>query len=215
MAHETGDFLSTHLISLHTQPGLHIILLRAFRSILATGNCSFHDTVFSGDEELLVDSQTAIGWKHLLFGRFSLEWARIQEGYTCTEKLDPKFYNGKAWTTKVTKLIWRAFRALWLLRNADLHGITLACEPAKRARLAPLVTHIYEHIHQLDPHDREMLRMPLVERLALPLSTLITWVSTIQPAFEEARIRDDTDFDLEEALALNLEIEAGLLLLIK
>jgi hypothetical protein len=203
--------LSTRLISLHTQPGLRIILLRAFRSILATGDCSFQDAVFSGDEELLVDSQTAIGWNHLLFGRFSLEWARIQEGYTRAEKLDPKFYNGKAWTTKVTKLIWRAFRALWLLRNADLHGITFAeGEPAKRARLAPLVTHIYEHIHQLDPHDREMLRMPLVERLALPLSTLITWVSTIQPAFEEARVRDDADFDLEEALALDLEIEAAL-----
>jgi hypothetical protein len=55
-----------------------------------------------------------------------------------------------------------------------------------------------------------MLRMPLAERLALPLSTLITWLSTIQPAFEEARIREDHDFDLEEALALDLEIEAAI-----
>jgi hypothetical protein len=44
--------------------------------------------------------------------------------------------------------------------------------------------------------------MPLVKRLALPLSTLITWVSTIQPVFEEA--------DLEEALAVDLETEAAL-----
>jgi hypothetical protein len=57
---------------------------------------------------------------------------------------------------------------------------------------------------------------PFAERLAAPLSTLITWVSTIQPAFEEARIHEEVDFDkevdfdLEEVLALDLEIEAAL-----
>jgi hypothetical protein len=196
---------------LNTQPGLRIILLRAFRSLIATGDCSFHDDNFSATETVLIDSQTAIGWKHLPFGRFSIEWSRIQELHTRAKKLDPKLFSGKSWTSKVTKHMWRAFRALWLLRNADLHGTTFAeGEPSKRARLAPLVTHIYDHIHQLDPGDRDMLRMPLAERLAPPLSTLITWLSTIQPAFEEARIREDHDFDLEEALALDLEIEAAI-----
>jgi hypothetical protein len=159
-----------------------------------------------------MDSQTAIGWKHLIFGHFSLAWACIQEVHTCAKKLDPKFYNGKAWTTKVTKHIWRAFCALWLLRNANLHGTTFAeGKPAKRAHLAPLVTHIYDNIHQLvDWSNREMLRMPLMERLVLPLSTLITWVSTIQPAFEEAHIREEANFDPKEALVLDLEIEAAL-----
>jgi hypothetical protein len=71
-------------------------------------------------------------------------------------------------------------------------------------------THIYDNIHQLDPSDCEMLRMPLTDQLALPLSTLFTWVSTIQPAFEEVCIGGDADFDLEEALALDLEVEAAL-----
>jgi hypothetical protein len=35
-------------------------------------------------------------------------------------------------------------------------------------------------------------------------------VSTIQPAFEEACIHEEADFNLEEALALDLEIEAAL-----
>jgi hypothetical protein len=35
-------------------------------------------------------------------------------------------------------------------------------------------------------------------------------VSTIQPAFEEARIREKAGFDLKEALALDLEIEAAI-----
>jgi hypothetical protein len=121
-----------------------------------------------------------------------VEWSKIQESHTRAEKLDPKIYTGKSWTIKVTKHIWWAFRALWLLRNSDLHVTTFAGgKPAKRARL-------------------NMLHMPLANRLALPLSALLTWLSTIQPAFEEARIREDHDFDLKEALALDLEIEAAI-----
>jgi hypothetical protein len=211
LAHKTGhDFLGTPHYFAHPA-GLTYHLSAGLRSLLSTGDCSFPDAIFSAAETTLVDSQTAIGWQHIIFGRFSIEWSNMQESHARAEKLDPKIYSGKSWTTKVTKHIWRAFRALWLLRNADLHGTTFAeGKPAKRARLAPLVTRIYAHIHRLDPSNRDMLHMPLAERLALPLSSLLTWLSTIQPAFEEARIREDHDFDLEEALALDLEIEAAI-----
>jgi hypothetical protein len=203
---------SARLITLHTQPGLRIILMRAFCSLLATGDCSFPDAIFSATETILVDSQTAISWQHIIFGCFSIEWSHMQESHAQAEKLDPEIYTGKSWMAKVTKHIWRAFRALWLLRNADLHGTTFAKgKPVKRAHLEPLVTHIYAHIHQLNPSDRNMLHhMPLAEQQALPLSCLLTWLSSIQPAFEEARIREDHDFNLKEALALNLEIEAAI-----
>jgi hypothetical protein len=65
-------------------------------------------------------------------------------------------------------------------------------------------------MHHLDPSKCKMLRMLLTDPFTLALSTLFTWVSTIQPAFEEACIWENADFDLEEALALDLEIEAAL-----
>jgi type II secretory pathway component PulM len=72
------------------------------------------------------------------------------------------------------------------------------------------VIHIYEHIHQLDPNERKMLSMSLAERPALPFSALVTWMIMIQPAFEEAHIQEELDFDLEEALAHDLQIEVAL-----
>ena len=55
-----------------------------------------------------------------------------------------------------------------------------------------------------------MLTMPLAQRLQLPLSILVTWLSTIQPAFEAARICKDPDFELKDQLAINLEREEAL-----
>jgi hypothetical protein len=118
---------SARLITLHTQPGLRTILLRAFRSLLSIGDCSFPDAIFSATETTLVDSQTAIGWQHIIFGCFSIEWSNMQESHARAEKLDPKLYSGKSWTAKVTKHIWRAFRALWLLTSTGL--------PSPRANL--------------------------------------------------------------------------------
>jgi hypothetical protein len=122
---------------------------------------------------------------------------------TTAKKIVSKFYNGQVWTSKIPKHLWQTFRTLWLLRNANLHGITFSeGKPVKCAPIHPLIEHIYDHNYELNPHDRKMLSMPLNERLALPLSTLIIWLSTIQPAFEEAHICNKPYFDLKDALAL-------------
>jgi hypothetical protein len=52
-----------------------------------------------------------------------------------------------------------------------------------------------------------MLRMPIEDRLKQPLSVLTTWLSIVQPAFEEARIDEDYDSEIEAARVLDLEIE--------
>jgi hypothetical protein len=50
--------------------------------------------------------------------------------------------------------------------------------------------------------------MPLEDRIKQPLSVLVTWLSAVHPAFEEARIRDDEiDSDMEDKIAEELEIE--------
>ena len=123
------------------------------------------------------------------------------------EKLNPKYHNGPAWTTKVIQHIWSALRALWTVRNTDLHGTTFyEGDATKRDRLHPLIRHLYAHIHKLDPVDRAMLCMPLEDRLKQPVSVLVTWLSVAQPAFEAARIREDPDSDME-ADTLERELE--------
>jgi isochorismate hydrolase len=57
-----------------------------------------------------------------------------------------------------------------------------------------------------------MISMPLDDHLKLLLSGLITWLSMVQPAFEEAHICEDIDFYLEDALADELELEHAIAL---
>jgi hypothetical protein len=73
---------------------------------------------------LVVDSQSHIGWKHLLFGRLSKEWARVQHNHIHSEELDPDKFSGDSWGTKVIQQLWTGFLSLWTERNKALHGIT-------------------------------------------------------------------------------------------
>jgi hypothetical protein len=106
--------LSRRLVSLQTEPGLNIIFLRAFKALLGTGdNFAIPATdAFTVSEQAVIDSQSAIGWRHLLFGRISSEWFRAQDAHVATEKLDSSKSSGATWATEVTKHIWQSLLAL-------------------------------------------------------------------------------------------------------
>jgi hypothetical protein len=188
--------LSRRLTTLHTEPGLKLIFLRAFKTLLRSGDCSFPDTdTFSDSEQAVIDSQTTIGWRHLLFGRLSSEWIRAQDAHVITAKLDPDKSSGATWATLVTKHIWQQLLSLWLLRNKSLHGETHAeNETTKRTRLEPLIKRLYACQDELHLADRTVLfRKPLLDRLSQPLSVLTTWLSVAQPAFDTARLLAQED----------------------
>jgi hypothetical protein len=181
--------LSCRLVSLKTEPGLKIIFLRAFKALLSTGDFTISATdTYSASEQSVVDSQSAIGWQHLLFGRLSSEWIRAQDAHVATEELDPAKSSGATWATTVTKHIWQSLLALWLLRNKSLHGETHAeNEATKRTRIEPLIQRMYACQDELTVADRTVLfRKPLADRLAQPYSVLTTWLSVAQPAFDAA-----------------------------
>jgi hypothetical protein len=69
---------------------------------------------------------TTVNAIHMLYGRCSNEWARLQDIYARAENLDSKLFTGKPWTQKVTRYVWQAFQALWKVRNTNLHGTTFA-----------------------------------------------------------------------------------------
>jgi hypothetical protein len=107
---------------LKTEPGLKIIFLQAFKSLLSTGNFSVPDT-FSGNEQAVITSQSTIGWKHILFGHLSSGWVRVQDKHVAAEKMDKGKYSGTTWATQITKHIWQRLLALWSLRNKSLTAI--------------------------------------------------------------------------------------------
>jgi hypothetical protein len=110
------DYLLTVL---QTNQGLKIILLHAFNSILGTDDCNFYGDIFLAVEQTLIDSQSQIGWLHILFERLSLEWVHIKR-----EMLDPCKYSRFTWAIKIHKYIWHALHNLWLVQNKSIHGTT-------------------------------------------------------------------------------------------
>jgi hypothetical protein len=202
---EQSALLRDRLRSLKTDPALKLLLLRAFNSIVLTGTCDFSDAQLSPDEAKLIESQNSIGWSQLLCGRFSVEWARIQQLHIDENKIDGRKFSGKTWSTKVTQHIWRSLHALWKVRNTALHGETFTeSEATRRTRIEPLVRRLYGRIYELPPSDRDMLRKPLDERLAQPLSIIETWLSIVEPAFEAAKYNSDEDPMMEHEEDLNL-----------
>jgi hypothetical protein len=96
--------LSHCLVLLKTEHGLKIIFLRAFKALLTTGNFAIPATAtVSASEQAVVDSQSAIGWQHLLFGCLSKSWLSAQDAHIAAEALDPSKSSGATWATAVTK----------------------------------------------------------------------------------------------------------------
>jgi hypothetical protein len=175
-----------------------MILMRAYKSILSSGTFNFDDANLTPNEAWLVDSQSAIGWPQILNGRFSVEWSRLQEMHIDEEKIDGRYFSGCTWTSKVTQHTWHSLHDLWKIRNTALHGeIFSESEATRRSRIEPIVRRIYARIYELPDSDPDMLRKPLDERLAHPLSIIETWLSIVQPAFEAARHRD-TDVSMSD-----------------
>jgi hypothetical protein len=69
-----------------------------------------------------MESQSTIGWRNLICGRISVEWAHIQDLYITADQFDGRYYSGDTWTVKVIQHIWHALHTLWQLRNETLHG---------------------------------------------------------------------------------------------
>jgi hypothetical protein len=139
-----AHLFASPLTYLKTQPGLKYLLLKAVKSLLQSGECSFADTTLSADETTAIDSQALIGWPHLIFGRFASIWTLLQRQHVEAKKLDKDKFSGPKWTAKIIKHLWRALMAHWTVRNKALHGDTpQENNVTKRARLHPLVCRLY------------------------------------------------------------------------
>ena len=104
------------------------------------GNQSHVEQTNIANHHTLLDSQSSIGWSQILSGRFSVEWARLQELHIDEEKIDSRYFSGKTWSTKATQHIWCSLHDLWKVRNTALHGETFTeSEATCRTRIEPLV----------------------------------------------------------------------------
>jgi hypothetical protein len=81
----------------------------------------------------LVREQSNLGWRQLFNGRWSKEWARLQDRYLRRHFAPiPDQLRGSLWTSTHIELLWTHFRQLWESRNGKVYGIDASTRTAAR-----------------------------------------------------------------------------------
>jgi hypothetical protein len=189
------DSLRKLLDKQKTQPDLQYILISGIRSALT--DLDFSMDVDADNREpgfaRLVSSQNAIGWSHLLRGRFSTLWSQLQQSHIDNDKdLDPKTFSGDTWLKKVLHLLWSQLYAAWKQRNDDLHGIKAADKEAKaKAKLRPAIVAMYQTGLALDYLDKRLFDVNLDDRLGKSSSEQQAWLNVNEKTVRMAKAEAD------------------------
>jgi hypothetical protein len=106
---------------LETDPILVRILIEALFCLLRQS--PFPATAFGENYQALIASQEFIGWEHLFYGRWRIEWDSCQRGYLQDREVTLSHKNnGPAWASQLIQVIWNHHHATWLERNLARHG---------------------------------------------------------------------------------------------
>jgi hypothetical protein len=130
-------------------------------------------------------AQAAIGWKHLLLGRFAREWQQSHDNYL--GKKASSTNNGSTWTTNMIETWFKEWLNLWKLRNEDRHGHDAATEQqAREQQTIREATIFYDnYADKVGPDHEWLFTTNLQDRLQGRISTTQIWLSTWKPIVEE------------------------------
>jgi hypothetical protein len=111
-----------------TAPLLQEVLLKGFQQWFQTQQeFSLGSEVYDYDIQQLIYQQNKIGWRQLFHGRYSVEWAKIQEIHYRSSKNDDESStvkkSGERWLVNLILFVWDKWYALWKQRNQELHGV--------------------------------------------------------------------------------------------
>jgi hypothetical protein len=134
--------------------------------------------------QTLIDQQTSIGWRQIINGRLSSEWAKIQEEYYARqeEQNRQRKMTGKQWLSNIIGEIWEAWFRIWETRNQDIHGFDASTRTAAiKRQVESSLRDIYAVRHQLEPSVRELLEDEVEVHRNKPLWVNQNWLRVHGP----------------------------------
>jgi hypothetical protein len=137
----------------------------------------------------LIEEQNAIGWRQLFSGRFSREWAPIQDAsYSRAPPPDgQQKRTGLRWQTKFILKIWEDWDDRWSDRNKALHGHDAATRSqAMRRETRRHLDSIYREREFMEPHVQALLLNSPEAHAAQSVSTTRNWIATHQAMFRNS-----------------------------
>ena len=133
----------------------------------------------------VIQQQSRIGWKQMLYGRFSTKWIYLFEIHnTSTQK---KYKDGERWLTELILIIWTNLRYRWNLRNNIVHDETKSTSARARAQQLE-ISHLYANQHQFSSQCQPLFKTPLSHLLQKPRQTISSWLDHNLPFLWRNRI---------------------------
>ena len=137
----------------------------------------------------LIDKQNAIGWHHLLLGRFCNDWSQIQEAHYATmiNTKEGKKRTGQRWQQSIIGAVWAQWFILWEMRNKDLHGATESTRArAEREEVERTLRDIYDMRAQMEPSVQQLLCQDITTHFAKPLWYNKNWLAIHGPLVKQS-----------------------------
>jgi hypothetical protein len=142
----------------NTRYGLVEVLCTGIHQWFQEGDLPVDLQQFPPAVQPLVQSQNAIGWRHLFRGRMSTVWADLQHSHLQTNPACRVSDTGANWSTKVICFLWERFFILWKSRKEVVFGDTPAeaCQSTITKVLVEL-RHLHSQRDQYRPCDVSFL----------------------------------------------------------
>jgi hypothetical protein len=135
----------------------------------------------------LIAIQTRIGWGHCLRGRWSSEWAALQQDYMFCKYPSIKF-DSAAWYRKLINPLLSDCHTLWMLRNGERHGTEKTQKRVKRLeQLERDLIEIYRYKHQVLASDRDIFDTPVSEMITMSPTEISKWIVSRRPIILQSR----------------------------
>jgi hypothetical protein len=83
--------------------------------------------------------QQQIGWDHWIKGRWSQEWAALQNHDISTMDSGIRYNSSKKWATEIITLTWEIIHKLWLKRNVIEHDVKGHPEQRKKDKIIEII----------------------------------------------------------------------------
>jgi hypothetical protein len=134
----------------------------------------------------VMEAQAAVGWHHILKGRFVKHWSLALDKYLGSR--GTKRQNGGTWITKVITAWFQQWLNLWKIRNEDRHGGDEATkrQAQDRQTIREIIQFYEHHTTRVDPTHQWLFDKTIQESIQGNISSQRIWLNTWKPIIEKS-----------------------------
>ena len=169
-----------YLKEINTEPSLQRTLIHQMNNWLVLPNEA--DELTQPElHKSAIGMQQQIGWHLFVRGYLANGWAQIQDQFLLSIK-SPQL--GDSWSAKISLWWIKKSHEVWISRNECVHGKQPGLESRLEEEVFAQIQQLYDQAEDLPALDREILDMPIQQRLQQPVRSLKRWLDITKPTVQ-------------------------------